>query len=212
MKLTVSEKHIGLRIALTAVAFVIAVVAFTYGVTRIGHKDPGYHNIEAKVAADTILMNKAVTLKYWFDGKPNAIKQGINAVTEVYSPVLSAAYRELDHQNTHDGVVSIATLNQNQGQEHHGKEDHIAPVLQAPLQRAVVSALEGIDTLHEERLAGDLRILRHDDLRKEGNDHHGDQERGSDTVNQDLRETVEDHSDHAPEEDDRYENNDGSHG
>ncbi|MBQ3316462.1 MAG: hypothetical protein IJG69_00780, partial [Spirochaetales bacterium] len=117
MKLTVSEKHIGLRIALTAVAFVIAVVAFTYGVTRIGHKDPGYHNIEAKVAADTILMNKAVTLKYWFDGKSNAIKQGINAVTEVYSPVLSAAYRELDHQNTHDGVVSIATLNQNQGQE-----------------------------------------------------------------------------------------------
>ena len=117
MKLTVSEKHIGLRIALTAVAFVIAVVAFTYGVTSIGHKDPGYHNIEAKVAADTILMNKAVTLKYWFDGKSNAIKQGINAVTEVYSPVLSAAYRELDHQNTHDGVVSIATLNQNQGQE-----------------------------------------------------------------------------------------------
>ena len=117
MKLTVSERHIGLRIALTAVAFVIAVVAFTYAVTQIGHKDPGYHNIEAKVAADTILMNKSVTLKYWFDGKSNAIKQEINAVNEAYSPVLSAAYKELDHQNTYDGVVNIATLNRSQGQD-----------------------------------------------------------------------------------------------
>ena len=117
MRLEVSEKHIGLRIALTAVAFVIAVVAFTYGVTRIGHKDPGYHVIEAKVDAETILVNKAVTFKYWFDGKSNAIKEGINDLTAAYTPILSAAYKELDHQNTYTGAVNIASLNQNQGQE-----------------------------------------------------------------------------------------------
>ena len=46
MKIEVSEKHIGLRIAVTAVALVIAVVAFTIGVVNIGKKTPGYQNIE----------------------------------------------------------------------------------------------------------------------------------------------------------------------
>ena len=116
MKLEVSSKNIKLRAILTAVAFVIAVVAFTVGAVRIGHKDPGYHLIEAKVDKDTILMNKEVGFKYWFDGSSNEIKSGINDLTAVYTPVLSAAYKELDHQNTYDGVVNIATVNISQGQ------------------------------------------------------------------------------------------------
>ena len=53
MKLQVSEKHIKLRIAIVAVAFVVAVAAFTIGVVSIGKKTPGYQTIEAKVDADT---------------------------------------------------------------------------------------------------------------------------------------------------------------
>ena len=116
MKLEVSSKNIKLRAILTAVAFVIAVVAFTVGIVRIGHKDPGYHLIEAKVEKDTILLNKEVGFKYWFDGSSNDIKHGINDLTAAYSPVISAVYKELDHQNTYEGVVNIATLNRNQGQ------------------------------------------------------------------------------------------------
>ena len=99
MKIEVSEKHIGLRIAVTAVALVIAVVAFTVGIVNIGHKDPGYHLIEAKVDKDTILLNKEVGFKYWFDGSSNDIKHGINDLTAAYSPVISAVYKELDHQD-----------------------------------------------------------------------------------------------------------------
>ena len=116
MKLEVSSRHVKLRAILTAVAFVIAVVAFTVGIVRMGHKDPGYHAIEAKVDKDTVLMNKAVTLKHWFDGSSNEIKRGINALTEVYTQVLSSAYKELDHQNSYLGVVNIATLNEGKGQ------------------------------------------------------------------------------------------------
>ena len=74
MKIKVSEKHIGLRIALTAMAFVIAVVAFTFGVTSIGKKEPGYHSIEAKTDAEALTYNNAVLYRYWFDGKSNEIK------------------------------------------------------------------------------------------------------------------------------------------
>ena len=116
MKLEVSSKNIKLRAILTAVAFVIAVVAFTVGIVNIGHKDPGYHLIEAKVDKDTILLNKEVGFKYWFDGSSNDIKHGINDLTAAYSPVISAVYKELDHQNTYEGVVNIATLNRSRGQ------------------------------------------------------------------------------------------------
>ena len=96
MKIEVSEKHVGLRIAVTAVAFVIAVVAFTWGVVSIGKKDPGYQTIEAKVDAEAITYNNAVLYNYWFDGRSNEIKGKVSALTLVYTPILSAAYKQLD--------------------------------------------------------------------------------------------------------------------
>ena len=115
MKLEVSKKHLGLRIALTAIALAVAVFAFTYAVVRIGHKDPGYQTIEAKADAEALTYNKAVAFRYWFGGSSNEIKRGINALTEVYTPILAAAYKQLDHQNEYSGCNSIASLNRNQG-------------------------------------------------------------------------------------------------
>ena len=115
MKLTVSNKKLGLRIALTAIALAVAVFAFTYAVVRIGHKDPGYQTIEAKADAEALTYNKAVAFRYWFGGSSNEIKRGINALTEVYTPILAAAYKQLDHQNEYSGCNSIASLNRNQG-------------------------------------------------------------------------------------------------
>ena len=115
MKLEVSKKHLGLRIALTAIALAVAVFAFTYAVVRIGHKDPGYQTIEAKADAEALTYNKAVAFRYWLGGSSNEIKRGINALTEVYTPILAAAYKQLDHQNEYSGCNSIASLNRNQG-------------------------------------------------------------------------------------------------
>ena len=137
MKIKVSEKHIGLRIALTAVAFVIAVVAFTFGVTSIGKKEPGYHSIEAKTDAEALTYNNAVLYRYWFDGKSNEIKGKIRALTGVYTPVLSAAYKQLDHQKTYTGQVSIGTINQNQGEV-----VSVTPQLYAILKDAYEKTLE----------------------------------------------------------------------
>lgn len=136
MKLEVSNRHITLRIVLTAAAFVVAVIAFTFGAVRIGHKDPGYHVIEAKVDAEALLYNKAVTLKYWFDGSTNNIKRGINALTEVYTPLLAASYKQLDPHNLYTSVNGIATLNMNQGREIMVSE-HLYAVLKDAYRRTL---------------------------------------------------------------------------
>lgn len=138
MKIQVSEKHIGLRIAVTAVAFVIAVVAITLGVVSIGKKEPGYQTIEAKVDAEAITYNNAVLYRYWFDGKSNEIKGGIRSLVLVYTPILSAAYKQLDHQNTYAGQVSIGAINQNMG-----KVVNVSPELYAVLRDANAKTLEG---------------------------------------------------------------------
>ena len=137
MKIEVSEKHIGLRIAVTAVALVIAVVAFTIGVVNIGKKTPGYQNIEAKVDAEAILYNDAVLYRYWFGGTSNEIKRSINALVLEYTPILSAAYKQTDHQNTYSGQVSIGTINQ-----HPGEVVTVSPELYAILKDAYAKTLE----------------------------------------------------------------------
>jgi len=137
VKIKVSEKHIGLRIAVTAVAFVIAVVAFTIGVTSIGKKEPGYYSIEAKTDAEALTYNNAVLYRYWFDGKSNEIKGKIRELTGVYTPVLAAAYKQLDHQNTYTGQVSIGTINKNLGQI-----VSVSPELYAILKDAYAKTLE----------------------------------------------------------------------
>ena len=138
MKIEVSEKHIGLRIAVTAVALVIAVVAFTLGVVNIGKKTPGYQTIEAKVDAEALTYNNAVLYRYWFEGKSNQIKGGIRSLVLVYSPILSAAYKQLDHQNTYTGQVSIGTINQ-----HPGEVVSVSPELYAILKDAYTKTLDG---------------------------------------------------------------------
>ncbi len=117
MKLKVSDRHILLRAILTAVFFVIAVVAFTVGITNIGRKTSGYQLIEGKADAEAMTYNNAVHYKYWFEGSSNQIKRSIRGLEAEYTPVLSAAYKQLDHQNTYMGQVSIGTLNQSLGRE-----------------------------------------------------------------------------------------------
>lgn len=137
MKLKVSDKHIVLRVILTAIFFVVAVVAFTVGITNIGKKTSGYQLIEGKTDAEALTYNNAVHYKYWFEGSSNQIKRSVRGLETEYTPILSAAYKQLDHQNTYTGNVSIGTINQNLG-----KEVSVSPELYAILQDAYGKTLE----------------------------------------------------------------------
>ncbi len=138
MKLKVSDKHILLRAILTAVFFVIAVVAFTVGVTNIGKKTSGYQLIEAKADAEALTYNNAVHYKYWFEGSSNQIKRGIRALEAEYTPILASAYKQLDSRNTYTGQVSIGTIN-----ESLGMDVSVSPELYVILQDAYGRTMEG---------------------------------------------------------------------
>ena len=138
MKIEVSDKHVGLRIALTAMALVIAVVAFSLAIVNMGKKSPGYQLIEAKTDKEALTYNNAVSFRYWFDGTSNEIKRGINGLALEYTPILSAAYKQLDSQNSYTGQVSIGMINENKG-----SVVNVSPELYAVLKDAYAKTLEG---------------------------------------------------------------------
>ena len=138
MKIEVSDKHVGLRIALTAMALVIAVVAFSIAIVNMGKKSPGYQLIEAKTDKEALTYNNAVSFRYWFDGTSNEIKRGINGLVLEYTPILSAAYKQLDNQNSYTGQVSIGMINENKG-----SVVNVSPELYAVLKDAYAKTLEG---------------------------------------------------------------------
>ncbi len=137
MKITLSEKHIKLRLVLTIFFLIVAVVAFTIGVVSIGKKTPGYQTIEGKVDAEALTYNNAVTFKYYFDGSSNQIKRAVRELEEVYTPILSSAYKSLDAENVYTGVVSIGMINRN-----IGSPVSVSPDLYAVLKDAYAKTQE----------------------------------------------------------------------
>ena len=137
MKITLSTKHLKLRIVLFVVFFIIAVVAFTNGVVNIGKKSAGYHTITANTDADALTYNNAVTFNYYFDGSSNEIKREIKELTSVYTSLLSSAYKSLDCVNQYNGVVSIGAINSNLG-----STVSVSPQLYEVLKDAYAKTLE----------------------------------------------------------------------
>lgn len=112
---SVSNKHVGLRVAAFILAMVIAAGAFGYGVVRMGHKDPGYYEIEAAPDPDASFYALGIQLMYYFEGESDQIKAELNTLKDLYSASLLRSYKLLDSENTYDGFVTLADLNQNPG-------------------------------------------------------------------------------------------------
>ncbi len=96
----VSEKHVGLRVVLFIVALVLAVSAFSIGVTSIGKKESGYQSVST---------SGDIAFYYYFEGTSNSIKKELKALQTSYSAILSEDCDQLDS--------SIANLNSNLGSE-----------------------------------------------------------------------------------------------
>ena len=96
----VSDKHVGLRVVLFIVALVLAVSAFSFGVTSIGKKESGYQSVSS---------SGDFAFSYYFEGTSNSIKKQLKALKSVYSSILTDYCDQLD--------TSIATLNSNLGKE-----------------------------------------------------------------------------------------------
>lgn len=115
--IVVSAKNTKLRLILFLLAFAVAVGAFAYGFSRLGHKDPGYYTIQADPAEEAVNYASGIALCYHFTGSSEEIKEEMGNVTRIYSEALLRGYKLLDTENTYEGVCNLAKLNQTFGQE-----------------------------------------------------------------------------------------------
>ena len=113
----VSDKHIRLRTVLFVMAFVIAVGSIGFGVSRIGHKDPGFYVITPSADEEALLYHNGVTFSYFCEGSSGDIKAQIRELTEIYSGSLQRAYKLLDAKQTYLGLVNLASVNESLGQD-----------------------------------------------------------------------------------------------
>lgn len=116
-KIEVNDKHLVLRIVCFALAFVIAVVAFSRAVIGIGQKDPGYYDIETETVEDALLYAQGIRFTHYFDGESSEIKNELAAAKTAYSKALAEAYKLLNCENTYTDYVNLATINQSLGSD-----------------------------------------------------------------------------------------------
>lgn len=139
-RIQVSEKHVGLRVVFFVVAVVVAVGAFSYGISALGAKRSGYHLIEASADSDAPFYNKEITFGYYLEGSSGAIKKATNELVGVYTPILAASYKQLDSSMEYAGAVSIGALNR-----HLGEEVGVSAELYAVLKDAYARTLENLN-------------------------------------------------------------------
>lgn len=116
-EIVISTKNKKLRTVLFVLAFFVAVSAFTYGITSLGHKDPGYHEVEVSEYKKVELFDTGIHLYYSFEGNSNQIKRQINELKEIYTTALDHAWKMLDKSTEYEGYHNLAYLN------HHLNED-----------------------------------------------------------------------------------------
>lgn len=138
----VSDKHIGLKVVLFIVFLVIAVSAFSYGVSLIGKKESGYQTISANSSSssdanDAAMFAKEISFSHYFEGSSNSIKKEVRTLQKAYSSILLDVCRQLDAENTYEGAVSIGALNSNLG-----IAVSVSPQLYAVLKDAYSRTLE----------------------------------------------------------------------
>ncbi len=107
----VSDKHVPLRIAAFALAFILAVSAFAFGVAGLGHKNAGYYNITPSPNDEAPLYAANVSLRCWFDGESEGIKASLARIQPVYDAALLESCKLLDARSEYLGVNNVASLN-----------------------------------------------------------------------------------------------------
>lgn len=130
-EITVNEKHVPLRILGFVLALVLAVGSFTFGVTRIGHKEEGMYDLTAAADAELPLYQSGLHAKFLFRGESGQIKLALGQADKVYTEVLNRNVKLLDARQEYDGVVNLATLNARLNQD-----VNVSPALYAVLTDA----------------------------------------------------------------------------
>ena len=115
-EIQLNEKNITLRLIAFAAAFLVAVVAFTHGLTNLGSKGAGLQTVDALPDEETPLYAANVTLTYAFTGSASENREQMNLLKRAYSSILKRSYILLDAEQSYENYVNLATLNAASGQ------------------------------------------------------------------------------------------------
>ena len=136
-QITPSADHLWLRVIAFVLALIVAVGAISYGVTRIGRKEAGYHEIETDPDEEALLYAKNISFQYYFSGGSDEIKKAINELKALYSPTLLRVYKLLDADVEYEGMMNVASLN-----AHIGEDVAVSAELYGVLQDAQAKTRE----------------------------------------------------------------------
>ena len=108
----VSKKNLPLRITLFALAVVVAVASFTYGVKKLSGNAEGYAAVGARADGDAPMYSAHVRLTYSFTGGSRGIRVMKNEISDAYSAALGRLYKLTDAETKFSGYEgNLADLN-----------------------------------------------------------------------------------------------------
>ena len=110
------ERKNVIRLICFLAAVAVAVISFTTGVLRIGHKDPGYYDVGLTAEGSSLLYGSGAHMLYYADGSGSAVRLMLNQAQKDFTAALTYAWQLLDARQTYPGMVNIASLNQSQGE------------------------------------------------------------------------------------------------
>ena len=117
-KIEVSDKHVGLRLALFLIAMGLAVYFFTNAVTNMGIHEEGYYVITPGTDKETPNYSSGVEFTYHITGeKPAEMRELNKLVTQEYSAVLARAYKLLSSSEVFEEYRNIAYIDGHRGEK-----------------------------------------------------------------------------------------------
>ncbi len=115
-KVRLSEKHIKLRIALTALFFVIGVTALIYGLLSfLGGGDGGWREITASTSGQEHCGGEFV-FRYDLEGDGPAIRAQSRQLTDLYTEAMIQAYQIFHSQSSFEGINNLYAVNCHPGE------------------------------------------------------------------------------------------------
>jgi hypothetical protein len=111
-RIELSEKNVGLRLAIVAILILVAVISFGYGISQFLSVNAGWTEIEADSAADTNISNEFVLMYELGSREDMSITAENKGIVALYTEVMEDAY-QIFHTNAEiEGVKNLYYLNQ----------------------------------------------------------------------------------------------------
>ncbi len=110
-KVELDEKHKKLRLVLLACCIVIAIIAFTVGLTTLLNQDPGWQRIET--LSNQINCGADFTLMYYMGGGSRPVPEENRELSNLYTEATERAYRLFYAEAQSDTRDNLRAVNEN---------------------------------------------------------------------------------------------------